>query len=62
MISTCAHTKTRSSASVASPSPKSRESAFETGDQPAGHSFSPSAISVACQSSSVVTIRAISRG
>ena len=35
------------------------ESAFETGDQPAGHSLSPSAICDACQRSSVVTISAI---
>ncbi len=59
MISTCAHTKTRSSASVAEPSPNRPESASDTGDQPAGHSFRPSAIRAACQSSSVVTIPAI---
>ena len=59
MISTCAHTKTRSSTSVTSPSPNSPESASDTGDQPAGHSFRPSAIRDACQSSSVVTIPAI---
>ena len=33
MISTCAHTKTRSSTSVTSPSPNRPDSAFETGDQ-----------------------------
>ena len=60
MISTCAHTKTRSSTSVAPPSPNRPESAFETGDHDAGHSFRPSAIRDACQSSSVVTIPAIS--
>ncbi len=59
MISTCAHTNTRSSTSVTSPSPKRLESAFDTGDQSAGHSFSPSAIRDACHSNSVVTIPAI---
>ena len=59
MISTCAQTKTRSSTSVASPSPKRPDSASDTGDHDAGHSFSPSAIRDACQSSSVVTIPAI---
>ena len=44
MISTCAHTKTRSRTFVTSPSPNRSESAFDTGDQLAGHSFSPSAI------------------
>ncbi len=59
MISTCAQTKTRSSTSVPSPSPKRPDSASDTGDHDAGHSFSPSAIRDACQSSSVVTIPAI---
>ena len=59
MISTWAQTKTRSSTSVAPPSPKRLDSASDTGDQPAGHSFSPSAIRDACQSSSVVTMPAI---
>ncbi len=60
MISTCAHTKTRSSTSVVVPSPKRSESAFETGDELAGHAFRSSAISDACQRSSVVTMPAIS--
>ena len=60
MIATCAHTKTRSSAFVAPPSPNSPLSRFETGDQPFGHSFSPSAMRDACQRSSVVTMPAIS--
>ncbi len=60
MISTCAHTKTRSRTFVTSPSPNRSESAFDTGDQLAGHSFSPSAIRDPCQSSSVVTMPAIS--
>ena len=59
MISTCAQTKTRSSTSVASPSPNRPDSASDTGDHDAGHSFSPSAIRDACHSSSVVTIPAI---
>ena len=42
------------------PSPNRPESASETGDQLAGHSFRPSAIRDACQSSSVVTMPAIS--
>ena len=43
------------------PPPNRCESAFETGDQPAGHSFRPSAIRDACQQrASVVTIPAIS--
>ena len=54
MISTCAHTNTRSSTFVAVPSPNRPDSAFDTGDQLAGHSFRPSAIRDACQSSSVV--------
>ncbi len=53
MISTCAHTKTRSSTSVTPPSPNSPDSASDTGDQPAGHSLMPSAIRDACHSSSV---------
>ena len=60
MISTCAHTKTRSRTSVTSPSPNRPESAFETGEDDSGHSFRPSAIRDACQQSSVVTIPAIS--
>ena len=60
MISTCAHTKTRSSTSVTESSPNSPDSASDTGDQLAGHSFSPSAIRDACQSRSVVTMPAIS--
>ena len=60
MISTCAHTKTRSSTFVTPPSPNSPDSAFDTGDHDSGHSFRPSAIRDACQSSSVVTIPAIS--
>ena len=59
MISTCAQTNTRSATSVPSPPPNRFESAFDTGDQPAGHSFSPSAMRDACHSSSVVTIPAI---
>src|SRR5215216_6597987 len=59
MISTCAQTKTRSSTFVTPPSPNSSDSASDTGDEPAGHSFRPSAIRDACQSSSVVTIPAI---
>ena len=59
MISTWAQTKTRSSTSVAEPSPKRPDSASETGDHDAGHSLRPSAIRDACQSSSVVTIPAI---
>ena len=53
MISTCAQTKARSSTLVTEPSPNRPESALDTGDEPAGHSFRPSAIRVACQSSSV---------
>ncbi len=60
MISTCAQTKTRSSTSVTPPSPNRPDSASDTGDEDAGHSFRPSAIRDACQSSSVVTIPAIS--
>ena len=45
----------------AAPSPNRCESAFATGDQRAGHSFSPSAMRVACHSSSVVTMPAIMR-
>ena len=60
MISTCAQTKTRSRTSVTPPSPNSPDSAFDTGDHDAGHSFRPSAMRDACQSSSVVTIPAIS--
>ena len=56
MISTCAHTKTRSSTSVTPPSPNSPDSASDTGDQPAGHSLMPSAIRDACHSSSVETM------
>ena len=59
MISTCAQTKTRSSTSVVVSSAKSPESASETGDQPAGQAFRPSAICVACQRSRVVTIPAM---
>ena len=44
MRSTCAQTKTRSSASVAPPSENRLESAFDTGDHASGHGFSPSAI------------------
>ena len=39
MRSTCAQTRTRSASSVRGPPPNRFESAFETGDQPAGHSF-----------------------
>ena len=60
MIRTCAQTKTRSRTSVAPPSPNSPDSAFDTGDEDSGHSFRPSAIRDACQSSSVVTMPAIS--
>jgi hypothetical protein len=60
MIAMCAQTKTRSSTFVTPSSPNRFESAFETGDELAGHSFSPSAIREACQSSSVVTMPAIS--
>ena len=60
MIVTCAQTKTRSSTFVTSSSPNRFDSAFETGDELFGHSFSPSAIRDACQRSSVVTIPAIS--
>ena len=42
-----------------SPPPNRLESAFATGDHDAGHSFSPSAIRVACHSSRVVTMPAI---
>ncbi len=41
------------------PVPKRFEIAFANGDQPAGYSFSPSAIRDACQRSSVSTIPAI---
>src|SRR5215210_2319920 len=60
MIRTCAHTKTRSSTLVTPPSPNSPESAFESGDHDSGHSFKPSAMRDACQSTSVVTMPAIS--
>src|SRR5215207_4641812 len=70
MIATCAHTKTRSSGGVRPPpergsdpspaSPNNPDSAFDTGEEPSGHSLSPSAIREACHSSSVVTIPAIS--
>src|SRR5215213_5555126 len=60
MIKMCAQTKARSKTFVTEPSPNRLESASETGDQPAGHSFKSSAIREACQSSSVVTIPAIS--
>ena len=60
MISTCAQTKARSNTFVTSPSPNRFDSAFDTGDELAGHSFRPSAIRDACQSSSVVTMPAIS--
>ena len=60
MIRTCAQTKTRSSTSVVPSSANKPDSASETGDQLAGHSFRPSAIRDACQSSSVVTMPAIS--
>ena len=53
----CAQTKTRS---AASPDGKTCDSAFERNDQLAGHSFSPAAISAACQQSSVRTTAAIS--
>ena len=59
MISTCAHTKARSSTSVAVPSPNSPERRSETGDHSAGHSFSPSAMRDACHSTSVDTMPAI---
>jgi hypothetical protein len=59
MISTCPQTKTRSSTSVVVSSAKRPESALETGDQSDGHGFRSSAMSVACQKSSVVTIPAI---
>ncbi len=59
MIRTCAQTNTRSSTSVVPLSANRPESASDTGDQPAGHSFRPSAIRDACQSSSVVTMPAI---
>ena len=54
MISTWPQTKTRSRTSVVVLSPKRPESAFETGDQAAGHSLKPSAIWHACQKRSVV--------
>ena len=60
MRSTCAQTRTRSASSVRGPPPNRFESAFETGDQPAGHSFRPSAIRDACHRRSVVTIPAMS--
>ena len=60
MIRTWAQTKTRSRTSVVPLSANRPESASETGDQLAGHSFMPSAIRDACQSSSVVTMPAIS--
>ena len=56
----CAQTKTRSSTFVTPSSPNRFESAFETGEELAGHSFRPSAIREACHRSSVVTIPAIS--
>ena len=59
MISTCAHTKTRSSASVVESSANTPESASATGDQSAGQGFRPSAICVACQRSRVVAIPAM---
>ena len=59
MSRTWAQTKTRSSTSVVESSANRPESALDTGDQSAGHSLIPSAIRVACQSSSVVTIPAI---
>ncbi len=60
MTRTCAQTKTRSSTSVVVSSEKSPESAFDTGDQPAGHVFRSSAMRVACQRPSDVTIAAMS--
>ena len=49
----------RSRTSAQLPSPNTCAIAFETGDQPAGHSFSPVAIRAACHRSSVSTISAI---
>ena len=49
----------RSRTSSQSPGSMSVEIAFETGDQPAGHSLIPRAICDACQRSSVVTMSAI---
>jgi hypothetical protein len=59
IVRTCAHTKMRSRVSSHPPSLISVEMAFETGDQPAGHSLIPRAICEACQSRSVVTISAM---
>ena len=61
MVRTWAHTKTRSSTRVAPSSPNRCESRCDTGAEEAGHSLSPSAIRVACQSSSVVAMVAIER-
>ena len=53
-------TNTRSRTLVVWLSANSFESAFDTGDHDAGHSFKWSAIRVACQSNSEITIVAIS--
>ncbi len=50
-MSTCSQTKMRSRTSSQSPASISVEIAFETGDQPSGHSLIPSAIRDACQQS-----------
>ena len=60
MITTCAHTKARSSTSVAPARRRTgRTAPLETGDQPAGHSSRPSAMREACHRSSVDAIPAI---
>ena len=60
MVSTWAQTNTRSSTRVTASSPNRCESRCDTGAEEAGHSLSPSAIRVACHSSSVVAMVAIS--
>jgi len=60
MVSTWIQTKTRSSTFVVWSSANRCERALETGDHDAGHSFRWSAMRVACQSSSEITIVAIS--
>ena len=60
MVITWAHTNTRSSTRVRPSSANSLESRLETGAEDAGHSLRPSAIRVACHSSSVVAMVAIS--
>ncbi len=58
-MSTWIQTNTRSSTLVVWLSANSFDSAFDTGDQDAGHSFRCSAIRVACQSSRLITMVAI---